>query len=261
VVALRREHVHAVALEVVDALEALAHADRPGQRHAGHAEFFLDVAHQVQRVEALAVVLVDERDDGGVAQATDLDQLFGALLDALGAVDHHQGGVDGREHAVGVLAEVGVAGRVEQVDLHGRRVGGQLRVRVLEAHHRGGDGDAALALHLHPVARGRASGLLGPHGAGQLDRARVEQQLLGQRRLAGVRVADDRKGAPAGDLGDEVIVVVGGGVAQGSALVVVAGLAAVVVLVGVAAEAPRLSSSTCAATPPDGLDSHEPTLR
>jgi hypothetical protein len=79
----------------------------------------LDVVDQVERLQALAVELVDERDDRGVAQAADLDQLLGALLDALGAVDHHQRGVDGGEHAVGVLAEVGVAGRVEQVDLAG----------------------------------------------------------------------------------------------------------------------------------------------
>ena len=40
-------------------------------------------------------------------------------------------------------------------------------------------------------------------GAGQLDRAGVEQQLLGQRRLAGVGVRDDREGAAAADFGGQ----------------------------------------------------------
>jgi hypothetical protein len=37
-------------------------------------------------------------------------------LDALAGVDDHDGGVDGGEHAVGVLGEVLVARGVEQVD-------------------------------------------------------------------------------------------------------------------------------------------------
>ena len=42
------------------------------------------------------------------------------------------------------------------------------------------------------------------NGAGQLDRAGVEQQLLGQRRLAGVGVRDDRERAPSRHLALEL---------------------------------------------------------
>ena len=44
------------------------------------------------------------------------------------------------------------------------------------------------------------AGLAPLHGAGELNRATVEQQLLGQRRLAGIRVRDDGKRAPFVDL-------------------------------------------------------------
>ena len=37
--------------------------------------------------------------------------------------------------------------------------------------------------------------------AGQVQRPAVEQELLGERGLARVRVRDDREGAPGGDLG------------------------------------------------------------
>ena len=40
--------------------------------------------------------------------------------------------------------------------------------------------------------------------AGELDRTAEKQQLLGQRRLAGVGVGDDGEGAPAGDLATHV---------------------------------------------------------
>ena len=42
-----------------------------------------------------------------------------------------------------------------------------------------------------------ATGMTSADGAGKLDRAGVEEELLGQRRLAGVGVRDDRKGAPS----------------------------------------------------------------
>src|SRR5690606_26145423 len=126
-------------------------------------------------------------------------------LDALGSVDDHQRRVDGREHAVGVLAEVGVTGRVEQVDvgeaLELGCVRGHAGDRVLEAHDRGRDRDAALLLHLHPVGHGVAGSLARPHGPGHLDGATEQQQLLGQRGLAGVGVTDDREGATTADLG------------------------------------------------------------
>ena len=64
--------------------------------------------------------------------------------------------------AVGVLAEVLVAGRVEQVD-HVVAVG--------HLHHARRDRDAALLFDLHPVAGGVAAGLAALDGAGDLDRA------------------------------------------------------------------------------------------
>ncbi len=75
---------------------------------------------------------------------------------------------------------------------------------VLERHHRGDDGDAALALDAHPVGAGAPPFPLRPHVPGKLDRPAGAQQVLGQRGLAGVRVGDDREGAAAGDLGGEL---------------------------------------------------------
>ena len=75
-----------------------------------------------------------------------LEELAGLLLDAplvpLGGVEHHHRAVDRGQRAVGDLAEILVARRVEQVE-------GE--PRMLEAHHRRGDRDAALALDRHPI--------------------------------------------------------------------------------------------------------------
>ena len=62
------------------------------------------------------VQLVHEGEDRHAALAADLEELARLALDALAGVDDHDRRVDGRQHAVGVLGEILVAGRVEQVD-------------------------------------------------------------------------------------------------------------------------------------------------
>ena len=63
---------------------------------------------------------------------------------------------------------------------------------MLKAHHRRGDGDAALALDRHPI-RARPPPVAPSFDfARQLDRAAKQQQFLGQCRLAGIRMRNDR---------------------------------------------------------------------
>ena len=184
------EPAHEVAGEIVGAGKAAPAPDRPGHRRRVEGERLLDLVEEVERVAALAVHLVDEGDDRDVAQAADLEQLAGARLDALRGVDHHHGGIDRRQRAVGVLGEVLVARRVEEVED---------AIAVLEGHDRGHDRDAALALDAHPVGAGLDAVALRLDLAGELDRAPEKQELLGQRGLAGVRMRDDGEGAPARD--------------------------------------------------------------
>ncbi len=146
--------------QVIDALEALADADRPGHRRTLDVEHRLDFVHHLDGVTRLAVHLVDKGQDRRGAQAADFHQLDGAVLDTLGAIDDHQRRVDGRQRPVGIFGEVLVPGGIQQVD-HA--------ALVRELHHGSGHGDATLLLHLHPV-RGRvAIGPLALDRAGHLD--------------------------------------------------------------------------------------------
>jgi len=134
------------------------------------------------------VHLVHEREDGDAPLLADAKQLLRLSLDALRAVEEHHGAIDGVERSVGVLAEVGVARRIEQV---------HLQPAVGELHDAGRDGDAALALHLHPVAHRGRTAALGLHRSGELDHSAVEEELLRQRGLARVGMGDDCKGLAA----------------------------------------------------------------
>ena len=162
------EHAHAVAADVEHAAEGLAHAHRPRERHRIHAQVPFDLGQQLERLAHFAVHLVDEGDDGRVARAADLQQPDGLRLHAVGGVDHHERGVHGGQHAIGVFREVLVARGVEQVDD---------AVAVFHLHHRRGHRDAALLFDFHPVGGRVARGLAGLDAAGDLDRAREQQQL------------------------------------------------------------------------------------
>jgi hypothetical protein len=150
----------------------------------------LDLVEEIERIPGLAVHLVDKGDDRNVAQPANLEQFARPRLDAFGGIDDHHGRVDGGEGPIGVLGKVFVAGRVEQVED---------AIAVFECHHRGHDGNAALALDAHPVGAGLAAIGLGAHFAGELNGAAEQQQLFSQRGLARVRVRDDRESASARD--------------------------------------------------------------
>ena len=180
---------------VVHALEVAVRADGPVDRAGADAQHLLKLLHQGERVLRGAVHLVDEGEDRDIAQAADLEELDGLRLHALGRVDEHHGAVRRDEHAVGVLREVLVAGGIQNVDVEAVE---------LKLHRRGGDGDAALLLDLHPVAGGVLIALAGLDGARRADGTRVEQQLLRQRRLARVGVGDDGERAAAGGLALEL---------------------------------------------------------
>ncbi len=164
------------------ALELLAAADGPVHRVGFDAQDRLNVFHQFKRVASFAVHLVDEGEDGNVAQRTDLKQLFGLGLDTLGAVDDHDSGVGGHKGTVGILREVLMARGIQNV---------HALACIVELQDRGSDRNTALLLDIHPVGHSVLGALLALDGAGLIDGSTVQQQLFGQRRFAGIGVADD----------------------------------------------------------------------
>ena len=87
-----------------------------------------------------------------------------------------------------------MARRIEQID----------HVAIIwKLHDRRCHRDAALLLQRHPVRRRMATRFSALDGTGKLYRAAVEQQLFGERRLARVRMRNDReRTAPADFLVD-----------------------------------------------------------
>ena len=181
---------------MVDPPEALAAVvGGPGHRVDADAEDVFDLADQLEGLAPRPVHLVDEREDGHLPLLADAKELLRLRLDALGAVEEHDRPVDRVERPVRVLAEVGVPRRVEEV---------HLEAVIRKLHHAGRDGDAALALHLHPVGDGGRPAALRLDRTGELDRSAVEEELLRERGLARVGVRDDRERLATFDFGGEV---------------------------------------------------------
>ncbi len=188
----RRVDDDVVISQVIHALEVAVAADRPGDRGCLDLQDRFDLVEQFDGVADVAVELVDKADDGGVAQPADVHQRDGARLNAFTTVEDHQCRVHSSQGAVGVFREVFVAGGVEQVD-HMLAVG--------ELHHRGGDGDAALLFHFHPVGGRVTVGFARLHGTGHGNGLAHQQQLLGDGGLARVGVGNDGEGAALRDFG------------------------------------------------------------
>ena len=184
-------HPHGLRFDIEDTAEVRAGAHGPVERCSRNTERRLDLVHQLERVAPGLVKFVDEREDRQAMAAADFVQLAGLRLDALCGVDDHDDRVGGDQRAVRVFAEVLVAGCIEQRDAE------PVEVKLKRG---GGQRDAALLLHLHPVGHDVALALAAPHRPGQFDGPGVEQDLFGQRAFAGVRVGNDGKRPPLGDL-------------------------------------------------------------
>ena len=189
-----------VVQQVVAADELPPRSDGPARGRHVDGEVLLDLVHYLERVAALAVHLVAEREDRQVPQPTHLEELAGLALHPLRAVDHHDRGIHRRQRAVGILREVGVSRRVHEVEAV---------IAILERHRGGGDGDPTLLLQLHEVGPRAPRLALGADLPRHLDGAAEEEELLGQRGLARVGMRDDGEGAAARDLGRQ-----GGAVVQ-----------------------------------------------
>ena len=136
------------------------------------------------RARAGAVDLVDDH-DGLEAQRERLARDEARLRHrAFDGIDQQQHAVDHRQHALDLAAEVGVAGRVDDVDA---------RAAVLDGAVLGEDGDAALTLDVVRVHDALAHLLVRGEGAGLL------QQAVDERGLAVVDVRDD------GDVADRAV--------------------------------------------------------
>lgn len=181
---------HRVGGDIVGTAEGLGTADRPGDRRGIQRQLLFHLVEDLEGIAAFAIHLVDEGDDRDIAHAADFEELQRARLDALGGIDDHDGGVDGGQRAIGVVGEILVTRRVEDVEDI---------VVIFEGHHRGDDGDAAFALDLHPVGARLHAILLRLDFAGKLNGAAEQQQLFGERRLTRVRVGDNSECAAAGD--------------------------------------------------------------
>ena len=164
------EEQQLLQLAVVYTAKLTARSDRPIERNRVDPEHFFDIGYQFEWIPSEPVHLVDEGEDRNPAHSTHLEQLAGLGLDALAGVDQHHRAVGREQGSIGVLAEILVAGRVE--DVHPM-------TRVLEVHHGAADGDPALLLEFEPVAGRVARSLLGPNGAGLAQRASKEQKFLG----------------------------------------------------------------------------------
>ena len=173
--------------ELLDQLRTVPRRDRCGsgpgphrrrERHRVADEGVTEGGHGPFRRGAAPVDLVREHQERDAEPLHDPDQRAGLGLDALDGRDDEHRTVEHPQGTLDLGHEVGVAGGVDEVDLevtHGERDDGRA------------DGDAAATFDVVGVGHGVAVVDAAEVGAD----ARLVEQALGQRGLAGVDVGDD----------------------------------------------------------------------
>ncbi len=126
---IRVKEQYLFTVEVIGAVKALAHADRPSDRCGLHPQVFLHIIQEIQWFLTLPVQFVHEGHDRRIPQAADIQQLLGLALHSLDRVNHHQGRVHCSQHPVGVFGKVVVPRCIQQVDF---------KTIVGKLHHRRG---------------------------------------------------------------------------------------------------------------------------
>ena len=180
------KQAHVLLAQIHDTAKLLALPHRPGHGHAGHAKGLFNFVQQLQRIAAFAVHLVHKGHDGGVALAAYLNQALGLRLDTIGRVDHHEGAINGGEHAVSVFRKILVTRCVEQIDN---------RIAIQHLHDTGGDRNAALLFNLHPVAGGVPRRFTRLDAAGDMDCTREQQELFCECGFTRIGVGNNGKSA------------------------------------------------------------------
>ena len=146
-------------------------------------EQLLHLVHHLGDAGIGPVDLVHHEDDGQLGLEGLAQHEAGLGQRPLGRVDEQQHAVDHRQAPLHLAAEVGVAGSVDDVDLH-----------VAVGHRRvlGEDRDALLALQVHRVHDPLVDVLVGPEGAG------LPEHLVDECGLAVVDVGHDGHVAEVG---------------------------------------------------------------
>ena len=153
--------------------------DREVELLVGGVERGEEVEHFVDDFGRPRVGLVDlvDADDRLEADLQRLaDDEFGLRHRPFGGVDQHDRAVDHRQDALDLAAEIGVAGRVDDIDAH---------VLPHDRGRLGENGDAALALEIVRIHDPLGDALV------LAERARLLEQPVDERRLAVVDVGDD----------------------------------------------------------------------
>ncbi len=176
--------------QVDHALEVVFRADGDLQRQRAGAQALDDHVDAARERGAAAVHLVDIAHAWHVVVVGQAPVGFGLRFHAGHAVEHHDCAVEHAQGAVHFDGEVHVARGVDDVDL----------LALPEGRHGGGlDGDATLLFLLKVVRRGRRLEILGVVDVDDgVLAARVIQDALGGRGLAGIDVGDDANVADVG---------------------------------------------------------------
>ena len=166
-------------LPVINPPEADSASDRPVHRIGPDAEFLFQLIQQVKGILGVPIHFVDKSKNRNSSHRTNPEELPRLRLNPLCSVNDHHRRIRRHQGPVGILREILVSRRIQNVDAI---------PLIFKLKHRRGHRNSSLLLQLHPVRNSMMIGGLSFYAARRLNCSPIKQKFFCQRGFAGVGV-------------------------------------------------------------------------
>ena len=147
----------------------------------------LHLIHKLKGIKSIPVHLIEKSKYRYPAAGHNLEELPGLRLHALGGIYHHDRIVRCHEGAVGILREVLMPRRIQDVNA---------LITVLKLQHGGRNGYSSFLLDIHPVGYRMPCRRLTLYRSRGIELPPVQQEFLGKRGFSCVGVRDYGESPP-----------------------------------------------------------------
>ena len=154
---------------IVHTLVVTINTNGPIYRIGTNIEHLFQLVHQIKRVAAVTVQLVDKGKDGQMAAVANPKQLFSLRLHALGCVDKHNSAVCSHQGTIGILRKVLVTRGIEDINAV---------TIVIKLQHGASYRNTTLLFDFHPVRNRMLSGFSSLYRTSQMNCSAVKQKLF-----------------------------------------------------------------------------------
>ena len=180
------EKIHFFLFSVKYPFKVASASDRPVNRAGTDSKHFFNLIQKLVRISCLTVKLIDESENGDMTHHANLEELNRLRLHTLCSVNDHDRTVGCHKRPIGILREILVSRRVQDIDASSV---------IIKLQNGRSNGNPSLLLNFHPVRNRMLCRLSSLYGSRKIYCPSIEKKFLRQGRFTRIGVRNNRKGS------------------------------------------------------------------